>query len=880
MRNRLHGSLFACVLRRFERATLPPTRAVRAPEPPGPPNMRRRHPHGQLLSLLLATASILGCESPTQPSDPSALAFGRAVTGHLASGESRTFHVDAKAGQSFAAFVQASGDVALSLRDPSDQQVGATLATAGDTATMRYGVATKASADGRFTIVVSSGSQATGGDFNVRAELINTAPEHVPQTVSLGAVVTGERIDFSFDQDQFIIDVPAATDVELYLHADGQSQSSLTPLGVSLWRDGETSAVYDKFVYVPTGAPDLQQWASGRLTLAAGRYILAFGGAYGAAYTFQLQPVNRAPEHAAATLTLGDTISESIDYVGDVDDFVLRGTPGAEYEVFVAATGAAPHEVNVRFPDLDASGPARAFTILGEPLLDAPTGRVTMPASGQLTVRVTDAGDQGGLFRGPYRLVAVAIDRRPEGRSDTIVPSDSVIASALEIYGDVDEYRFTLDAPKRLALRCAPTPLGGCSAIGAALYSDATPDKSVSLDGHSPLPAGAYRLRLESHPGAGGPSTAHGMYRGPYQFVLAAVDTMPEDGPAALTIGTPVTESITWPRDIDTFTFDVPAADTVVVHLAMTNAVGSSYRIDVRDALTGAGIDTTEYGALPTDRRIDLVAGHYAVTLSAAAGTWTPGARGSYELTVQRASAAPEGRGAAVTFGDTVRSVFDYKGDIDDYVLTGTPGDMAYVTLLPEHPLWDGRQFFAVALQDPATGSTLAYPWTPGYRIVGVPVEIPAGGTLRLRVCVLQGCLRDYVQPPYTFVVNHVNRAPESRAATFAVGDTVADAIEQPQDVDDFTFAGTAGQTIDVVALQAPNPPYGSNDIYLVIVDDGTGAQLAKLPLRGADVQAGTDALRGLVLPHTGRYRVRVHGETTGMSLTTTGAYRFVVAPH
>ncbi|HEY6573925.1 MAG TPA: hypothetical protein VI029_03135, partial [Mycobacterium sp.] len=683
-----------------------------------------------------------------------------------------------------------SGSVRLALRD-STQEISHLDVYPGMPEV--NGLAVTSGTRARYTIVLSAPELT---DFTLRPTLINMAPEHVPQSITLGAVVYGERIDHPFDQDEFLVDIPAAQEAELYLSSDVGHFFYVTVVRV-----GATASAFDDFIDPPVGWADLQLGASGRIALEAGRYAVRISGKAGSAFDFQLRTVNPKPERAAELLTVGDTIAESIDYVGDYDDFVLHGTAGAEYEVFVSAGGTAPHQAQVLLLGLAEGAGPFASAEPGGALLDSPTGRFAMPSTGQVTVRVRDWWDKaGGLYLGPYRLVAVAIDRRPEGLADVIAPSRNVIASALELYGDIDVFHFTLASPTRLALRCAPTAGGGCSVYSAAVYRDDTPTAPVNLDEGLPLAVGSYSLRVES--GRGLQSSP--MYRGPYQLVLAPVDTVPEDVAPTLSIGTTVSESMSWPVDVDTFTLDVTAADTLLVSLDSTNLGGIFFRTAVTDVISGRLLGTDEiYGA--ANRRIDPVPGRYAVSVRAFTTDWQPDAARSYRLGIQRASAVPEGRGAAVAVGDTVRSNYDYDGDIDDYVLTGTPWEMVDFTLIPEHAsMRGGMEPVSVRAIEPASGTTLGVTSSMGYygSFRGMPVEIPAGGTLRLRVCTLSNCPVEHYTGPYTIAVNHVNGPPESRPAAFAVGDTVTESLESGMDVDEFTFDGTAGQVVDLVGLQ------------------------------------------------------------------------------
>lgn len=838
------------------------------------PHRFTRQPH-LLAFIFLLAASLSACDSPTGPRDSNLIAFGTASSGHLAGGGVKRFEVEVDAGQAFAVYLDVTaGAVGLELRD-SAQTIGIVVVYPEPT-TIINGLSATARTRTRYTIVLSAPGQE-GADFTLRPTLIDRAPEHARQSIALGEVVSGERIDHPFDQDEFLVDIPAAQDAELYLSSDAGHYFYVTVVRV-----GITASAFDDFVYPPAGWADLQLGASGRIALDAGRYIVRISGTAGSAFSFQLRTINPKPEAAAELLTLGDTVAESIDYVGDYDDFVLRGTPGAEYVVFVSAGGTAPHQAEVLLLGLAEGAGPFARVEPGGALLDSPTGRFAMPASGQVTVRVRDWQDQvGGFYRGPYHLLAVAIDRRPEGRADVMTPSRNVIASALELYGDVDEYRFTLAAPTRLALRCAPTADGGCGVYRAGVFRDDAPTQALTLDGDVPLPAGTYRMRVES--GAGLQSSP--MYRGPYQFVLAPVDTVPEDVATTLSIGTTVSESASWPWDIDTFTLDVTLADTLIVRLDSTSLAGTVFRTSVTDMISGRQLGTDGfYGA--ANRRIDPVPGRYAVSVLAFTTDWQPDAARTYRLGIQRASAVPEGRAAAVAVGDTVRSNYDYHGDIDDYVLTGAPWEVVNFTLIPEHAsTHGGMEAVSVRAIEPASATTLGITSSFGFygSFRGMPVEIPAGGTLRLRVCSLPSCSIENYTGPYTFSVNHVNGPPESRPAAFAVGDTVTESLESGMDVDEFTFDGTAGQVVDLVGLQAPTTPAGSTGAIVEVIDQTTNDRIGQLSLRAANVGTMSAALSGLGLPHTGRYLVRIRSEPTATFDYIdfpAGPYRFVITPH
>lgn len=826
-----------------------------------------------LLPCALIVIASLSCDSPTAPaSDPNALTFGYPATGSLAPNDSQVFHLAVSTGAGFAVYLQSDGDaLQLTLEDSAGHRLQsvwsppAATGPTGDRGAYSYGVMVpNVAVPARYTLVVAAPApRSTGGHFTLRPIRIDAAPEHGSATIPLDSVISFERLDYAADRDEFRVTVPVATDVELYVVLD--SVADCLQAAIMSAKDS-TSELFGAACTLDRSA-DIERGALGRVTLSAGTHLVRFSGgqttAAGVPYTFLLRTVHHAPEHAAAQLTLGDTISEAIDYVGDIDEFTLAGTPGAEYEVFVAADGADPHRALVVLPDLaPTTDTALAVAAPGTPLLDVPTGRFTMPATGRTTVRVTDRSDRNGLYRGPYRLLAVAIDRRPEGRSDTITPSTDVVSSALEIYGDVDEYRFTLDAPQRLALRCAPTAVGtGCVSLSAAVYADTDPTRPVELRVDRPLPAGAYRVRVESRAGqlAAG-SQPHGMYRGAYQLVLASADTTPEGLPAAIAVGAPITKPSAWPFDVDSYILDIATADTVLFHVSQDSG-GVIPALTVVNQATGKPLmplDTTS-GLAP--QLTALPAGRYAVTVTSTWSAWAPGARSTYHLALERVSFAPESRSADVAVGDTVHERSDFDGDYDDFVLHAPPGEFVSGEVRPitGPPYTDHITFLTMI--DPATGDSVGSTWSWFDPRLTLPTAMPASGTLRLR-------LFTSTFVPYAFTVHLANRAPETHPAAIVFADTVAEGFESAWDVDEFTFDAAPGQIVDLVGLD-----YSPGEVFLELVDPSTGARLTRLVFGGFRYRddgvtrypSPPNEINGIALPHAGRYLVRL--------MATVGAY-------
>ena len=110
------------------------------------------------------------------------------------------------------------------------------------------------------------------------------------------------------------------------------------------------------------------------------------------AYKVALEPVPVGPEHAAATLAVGDSVTnESIDYPGDWDEFTLTGTPGTKVAVSFTIQGAGG---NPHLEVFDSTADSVVALAVGQPGVQV-AGPATFPASGQLVIRVFEV-------RGPF----------------------------------------------------------------------------------------------------------------------------------------------------------------------------------------------------------------------------------------------------------------------------------------------------------------------------------------------------------------------------------------------------------------------------------------------------------------------------------------------
>src|SRR5205807_2406056 len=131
----------------------------------------------------------------------------------------------------------------------------------------------------------------------------------------------------------------------------------------------------------------------------------------------------------------------------------------------------------------------------------------------------------------------------------------------------------------------------------------------------------------------------------------------------------------------------------------------------------------------------------------------------------------------------------------------------------------------------------------------------------------------DYVaQGPYRAWIYPINRAADSVSSVVMVGETISgDAVDPPGDVDEFTFAGTAGQEV-AVFLQSRI----ANGFVCLVLEllNPDGRQLRSVTSCGNPPTLEGQSTGPVVLPGTAAYTVRVRGAD---DYAAGGPYRFQV---
>jgi hypothetical protein len=707
------------------------------------------------------------------------------------------------------------------------------------------------------------GSQATT-NFRMFLYRIDPAPEHRDASFAAGDTVTGERIENSADVDEFPLTLQAGAELIAYFQGD----DSLAPgaVGLTVFRPDGTDLAG---VTSDTDVTDLEGRATGRFLIPADgtyRFTVQGGSSYPSdrptvgGFRFQVLPVNRAPETGPSSVALGDTTTGAIEHQGDVDEYTITGAPGQEFNTFFQSLGGA-FVAELQGATPLEEGPFGMESSGQNTSLYAVSSRtVALPASGSATIRVRGRDDRFELDRGAYRFFLYPIDRAPEAGAATLTLGDSVDGT-LELPGDIDEFKLTVPS-SGLANLLLESPTGGGLILltrldvtgqivlgGLNLFAG-TPGTPVGTGtGPFELAQSVYTLRVQS-------GSDPGAFRGPYRIATYRIHPEPETAPATLSYEVPVTDAIAPVGDYDEFTFSGQKGDVIGPSLHRSNGT-SEFPLGLRLSRTnpvaelGSATWQTAADPEPIGRFILPVDGTYQIFVG---GDGTQLATtGGYTLALHRLDTQPEHVPAAIAPGANITTEeIDHPGDVDEFVLSAAAGTELQVT-------FQGVPSTTVKLlvAAPVTYDSLKGTDSFGFLQATGRFLMPGGGQVRIRVY----SPGDFGGTgPYTMRVIAVQRTPESIPAAIGRNVTVAgESIDYAGDIDEFTFSGTAGETISAF-LQTPQGFLGISPAILEVIEPGTGNVLASAQSWNPSPGPHGESTGPITLGVSGTYRVRVRG--------------------
>ena len=598
-----------------------------------------------------------------------------------------------------------------------------------------------------YLIIVNDLSLTFVGDYRIRViGVADSRPESAKANLVAGDSVS-DAIDDYGDHDEYIVTIGGASNDHIIgLRAIGSAGDTLVverPLpfgGNELVRSAGTSA-------------QLVATQPGRLNINTDTVrvrVRALRSHMRGSYRLAFYTINRGPERASRTVTVGDTVSESHDYPRDIDEFQFTGDPSVEYSLaFQGASGNVADTVMLTMPNLEIVSPGNAPALMS---------KLSPRFSGaNYSIRVTGLSDQEK--RGAYRFVIFPINPKPEDRPETFAIGDT-ITERLGLEVDVDEFvfpvqatdRFTIygqivgsDTSARMEVRVVDRPGGAQPNVGGLTIRGSNPPRPLrgtryglwGGDG-----AGNYRVRIT------------GSTRGlQYRMAVARINLGNETADSSGTLDALLGEVLDPPGDADAFVLPCAQGDELAGYLV---GVGTEMMLNVpgNGGVTSGGLTLGVGGGTGV---VTAFAGGTCRVEIKSVSDMADGLPLPYQFKVFRIRRGPEKVTTPLHVGDSV-TVEDISPslDTDEFALAWQPTDGPYHVCVreasglfePNNPL-RRLSAFMVNLSAP---NHPAHSFGGATPVCSGPFTPPAAGTYRL---IVQGA--GYYLHPYELIIR---RAP------------------------------------------------------------------------------------------------------------------------
>lgn len=661
--------------------------------------------------------------------------------------------------------------------------------------------------------------------LTVKVLQVATGPEHISSTVTPDSVTDGESLDAYDDIDRFTFPGTAGQLVEIFVEGTTTGpptqavcfvldtfDTHFLSVAVSESQDSILEGPWNGRVSLPTSRTYRVEASSSRNECRDG-----FGPDFGyrGPYRMLVYRIDTLPEHVPDTVAVGDSVKgESIDRVGDIDVFALKGAAGQLVDLqFESPSGGGKRQLQV-FVNGAATSPSTFSTGGDSTLDDHATGRFALPASGQVTLRADGVHDGRGGDSGPYLLYAYPVNPNPEHLPVAITPGDTVAGEAIDHLGDLDRFTFTATAGQLFnaflqASGAAPSAhltlqvLGPDSTPVSGMANSSGADTALldQVTGRFAAPAsGTYTVQVS------GASDQSRTDVGPYRFVILPVNRAPEVASSSLAFGDSVSsEKIDFPGDLDEFhTLITDSSGANIVLTPDSGAVHFPLQAFLFDSVTGANLATlTAFDAgVPVQTSTMAVPPCHCILRVVGAYDSTALFRGGYTLKFYKFSFGSETVGDTAAIGDTITGeTINPPGDRDDFVFHANKGQHVNVAIEGQSVASPGQFQLLIGGLSGSAYSIVSSPTSPdslnAHRSnrIDLPFtgwyQVSVGGTGFTNPLTAPGAYKVALEP--------VPVGPEHAAATLALGDSVTnESIDYPGDWDEFTLTGTPGTKVSV----------------------------------------------------------------------------------
>jgi hypothetical protein len=227
---------------------------------------------------------------------------------------------------------------------------------------------------------------------------IDRAPEALSAPIALNDTLQGESLENSADIDEFTVSVAAGAELIAFYQGPG---TTINDVGMRISGGGLVQP-YPAVTNAPSS--NLEELNTGRFIAPVGGVLTIShtGGASGGGpafyphpFKFMLRTINRQPEVVGSSIAIGDSVvGESIDHIGDIDEFTFMGVNGqAVTGTIRAVQGFA--QVSIVLEILDAGGVVLA-TATSQNGIVGSTGSIILPADDTYRIRILSQHPNAG----------------------------------------------------------------------------------------------------------------------------------------------------------------------------------------------------------------------------------------------------------------------------------------------------------------------------------------------------------------------------------------------------------------------------------------------------------------------------------------------------
>ena len=464
---------------------------------------------------------------------------------------------------------------------------------------------------------------------------------------------------------------------------------------------------------------------------------------------------------SAVTIEFGETLTGSIDYPGEIDNYTFSANSGDTVLIRMGFVSGAYFDPEIElYSPTDISLSSSWGYVLAEITY-------TLPQNGVYKI---EAGDYQSGHIGTYCIYIQRVNNPGNGTS---VEFGNNIFGNINLASEAETYTFSANAGDSILIKMGritgtnfEQEIRLYSPTGNILERDW--DTSNAAEIYQALPqSGLYTILACEY---------SGVDIGSYNLYIQRINN--PGNAESFDLGNTTTASIALSGEADTYTFFAYAGEAVLIRMGEVS--GTFFDPDVI-LYSPTGAELARYGhfskaelsyTLPLD-------GIYTVLALDQQGLDV----GTYSLSIQIVN--NPGNAVPITFGTTIFGTINLPSEFDTFTFYANAGDVVLITMMR----FSVTNFFQeVRLYSPL-GTQLARQWGSSYA-AEIHHALPQNGEYTIVACEYNSVNAG----SYYLFIQRINNP--GNAITFDPGNTVSASLGVPGEADTYSFLGSVGETV------------------------------------------------------------------------------------